>query len=667
MEATVSVLKLGKSFHSKLGSVFWSQKNKTEENIWRLIGIGCAAIQFIVLLALSLEIWRRDALTWDFSIFAQAWTLIGRGILNPFDSVMGILYIRNHFELIMWLAALFYPIFHSAFTLLVIQDFFAAASSLAAFIWILKMVYWRVNSVVVSRLLLGLSLCILLLNPWVYWVNGFDFHWQTTATFFAIITAFHLYHREEGHPKIALISALLTWTTGDVCVTYIVGIALLGLLIPKAHRKMSLFLLVSSLVYFLLISHFHLNTSGIVGGILSSFPGKARNTSVIELLIMLLTHPGIVAEKIGHKWVDIYSNIMPSGLVGVLSPYALGLSLPVIIENNLAQGQVFAAPTFNSYPLYPFVAVGSIHLIVSGWRWIAKRRPYAANLMTYLFVAFAALNALGWFLVWMPAYSSHWITVTRQQGQELSRLSHNISPKDEVVASQGIMGRFAEREYAYGIDGPGDFPINAENTVVLIAPYNGTETASPQQSLAMIDYLLRCPRARLLGVYDNIWEFKVDDNGRGHILRLPGSVPMVPAGELKSAVGKRAWLKGVPVYESEGDAMGYVTYGNYYRLDKGRYAANVRLNSEGTVKIEVWNATDGKCIARRTVTGRIIGDMINLPFVIQSEVKPEVFDGFSIFQTRMIETQVYDNFEVRVWAANGTKVTVFSEGVQRVQ
>ena len=53
----------------------------------RRVGVGLLAVQLVVMVALSIALYRRFDLTQDYAQYAQAWYAIAHGHLNPYDSV----------------------------------------------------------------------------------------------------------------------------------------------------------------------------------------------------------------------------------------------------------------------------------------------------------------------------------------------------------------------------------------------------------------------------------------------------------------------------------------------------------------------------------------------------------------------------------------------------
>lgn len=63
---------------------------------------------------------------------------------------------------------------------------------------------------------------------------------------------------------------------------------------------------------------------------------------------------------------------------------------------------------------------------------------------------------------------------------QLQRVMGEIPPSAEVIASQGVIGRFAGRRYVYPVLSANQvFPIRATTVIFVLAPDEGIELAPP--------------------------------------------------------------------------------------------------------------------------------------------------------------------------------------------
>ena len=92
----------------------------------------------IGLVAFSTVLYHRNFLGEDFATYNQAWTLIGRGHLNPYDTVFGFPFVKSDFELIVWPLAIVHLVVPTSAVLLWIQDAAVAGCGLVAYLCTLE-------------------------------------------------------------------------------------------------------------------------------------------------------------------------------------------------------------------------------------------------------------------------------------------------------------------------------------------------------------------------------------------------------------------------------------------------------------------------------------------------------------------------------------------------
>ena len=82
----------------------------------------------IGLVAFSTVLYHRNFLAEDFATYNQAWTLIGQGHLNPYDTVFSFPFLKSDFELIVWPLAIVRLVVPNSAVLLWVQDAAVAGS-----------------------------------------------------------------------------------------------------------------------------------------------------------------------------------------------------------------------------------------------------------------------------------------------------------------------------------------------------------------------------------------------------------------------------------------------------------------------------------------------------------------------------------------------------------
>jgi hypothetical protein len=77
----------------------------------------------------------------------------------------------------------------------------------------------------------------------------------------------------------------------------------------------------------------------------------------------------------------------------------------------------------------------------------------------------------------LPRIPSHWLMVDGSAAARLSTLEREIPPSAEVVASQGVVGRFAGRQDVFTYYGSGTYPVMRRTVVFVITPDEGPKVS----------------------------------------------------------------------------------------------------------------------------------------------------------------------------------------------
>jgi len=164
----------------------------------------------------------------------QAWSLIGSGHLDPYQTTFaynyphyGFPFWQSHFEIVMWPLALLHLVWSSPFVLLIVQDLALAGTGLVALRFGLELLQaeWPVE--VSGAPLIGIGLLVVLLaNPWTYWTASFDFHFQPVGAIFVALCARDVWNGRRR----AWWWAAAVLTCGDVAASYLIGLGIGALL-----------------------------------------------------------------------------------------------------------------------------------------------------------------------------------------------------------------------------------------------------------------------------------------------------------------------------------------------------------------------------------------------------------------------------------------------------
>lgn len=481
----------------------------------RFVGWILLGAQFVVILAFSIYQYHRFALTLDFGFSAQAWSSIAHGHLNPWSSLLDTEYWRNNAEFVMWPLALLHHVWGSTMVLLVIQDLAVVLAELVAFHWVLELLTRssrRLPRSTERLLVIGVA-AVLVLDPWCYETVAFDFHTETLAALFLVLAGRALW---AGRFRRLLWWVPLTLVCTAPASLYLVGLGVSGIVAGRRTRVAGLLVGVTGLGWFLLMSA--LSAVGLSGraveGVYAYLTGpRTAHVGILSVLWGALHHPAAVAALIGHRWLTVLTFLVVMGLVGAASPWGFGVTVAVFAPITLASSDLFLRlpASFQVWPALPFVLVGTVTILValfSGWH-ISKRLGFAVvGIWAAVLVPLAARA--------LPEVPAAWVKVSPGASATLSRVQQMIPGDAEVIASGGIVGRFAERDWIYNY--PFDYrprgtsytayPVVRPTIVLILAPDVGLHEAAPSEERAAVVYVRHTLHARPLLAGHGIYAFE---------------------------------------------------------------------------------------------------------------------------------------------------------------
>jgi hypothetical protein len=374
-------------------------------------------------------------------------------------------------------------------------------------------------------------------------------------------------------------------------------------------------------------------------------------------------HPFRPAEILWSARADVIANLAPGGLVGIGMPMILPLGLAIDISNSLlfnsSAGSVFTEPGFQDLPLYVFLPVGTVAVLA----WLLRRHRRTA----FVLASIVAAQAIGWGAVWGPRIPGQWLRVSGSEAATLASVQARIPASAEVVASQGVVGRFSGRTYAYGLLGPQGIPVR-RSTWFVIAPMAGIETFAPATSLALIGELAGPLHATLVAHANGVWAFHLTPPPGVTMVQIPGGSPPLPAWAASGAASQPVLDGAISSWHmASTGAKGYVSYGMEWLESPGRYRAEVTLSasvagSGNPVNVEVWddNTNTSTLLVRRTVPRATGIQQIVMPVTVPAIQNKTVFSGWGPFRADFNTTPPGQNIEVRVWSPGGAAVNVYS-------
>lgn len=616
---------------------------------------------WLLLLSLSWVQYSHFALTKDFAIYHQAWYEIAHGNLNPREFVNGSRYYKNHLEILMWAFAPLYWVWPHSFWLLALQDTGVVGAALVAALWSLRLIEQSSLSRVEQRFLSVVALVLLLANPWFMESATFDFHFQDIAGFFLIMSAWQF---SKNRNIAAFILAGLVTLTGNVSMTYLVALGFSVALHDRGRRLRGWAVVLIGIAGFLLSEHLGVNLGATVTASHSVTTASEGSANAPSLIVAILSDPSRMMSHLWDAKTNVYANIAPEGILGLANIWAFPIVVLLLIENALPGSfLLFSTPGFQSDPIYALLTVGTISVLIKA---IMKKRN-----LGLVFGVLVIINVLGWAVAWtgriVPvSFTDH---ITNSGASTLQSVRRRVPHNAEVVASQGILGRFAGRRYVLPFPiGHTAVPIKTKTVVFIVSPYEGIDVSSVSTELNRIAYLSHLPGSHLLSKKSGIWAFEWTHPRGVKSIVIPSS-NTTPAWGLGTVVGTPVlegslhdWHMG-----TQSNAYGYVVNQAYWRLANGQYQVKVRIAESGPTNLEVWNAT-GKVLLRRVALPATNGiENITVPFSVRHQYPLHVYKGIGLFRMDPPGgSSPYDNIELRVWTPGHEIVSVYSLKIERI-
>jgi hypothetical protein len=636
----------------------------------RIVGLSLLGIQLTGLGWWSYVLASRDVLSRDFSTYAQSIYLIVHGHLDPYSTTTGHLFWRDHSAFIMWPLAFVQSIWPHAVTLLWMQDLATVGMEAVAFVWICDIaadLARRRQAMVFPTALIALGIVLLAPDPWMVWASSFDFHIEAFSALCAIATARELF---LGRRR-AWVWAVLALSTGDLGATYIAAVGAGAALSGRRRLRAGSTIMLLGTAWFLLLSALHGSEGSqphdyaliLTGSNTGTVSGHDTSLNVITAA---LRYPARALHSLWDNRVDLWANLSPGGVIGLVwLPVLLPLWL-MLAESQLTSVVDFSYPGFQSIAVVPLVSVGTVALLGVLYRKASARGLTSASIWVLLIMM--AANSVAWAVVWIPHASERWLAVTPRAAAVIRGLQSRIGPRDEVIVSQGIQGAFATREFVYALFGAtATEPINAHRVWVILTVDQGIEIAKPSGIYADIDTLTHMSGSRLVVASDGIWAFEW--------LPQPGTRMLQLNPKLNAAVP--GWAlpgpSGIPVTDgmsadwhvSSTNQSGYVLDHAYWREEPGSYRIMTTLATSGGANVEVWNTTTSTLLSRQSVPATngktTVQTTVSLP-----ESPPEhLFSGWGPWRTDVDEPEG-DQLEVRVWSPGGDdQVDVYNVSLQK--
>ena len=665
----------------------------TTEGTRRLVvrvGWGLIALQLVGLMWWSSRVEHDVGLSWDFMTYYQAFWAIAHGHLNPSTTMMPGLYKTFPFwqqdgEFLVWLLAPFYWLFpNHQLGFWWLQDLAIAGISAVCFRWICELVpwekerSWRENDrALVSWMLV---LCLLLVNPWIYWSATFAIHLEPFGALFALLTLRALTQQR----RTVWLWAALTLLCGSAEVIYLISAGLAAsafwAMRWRAARQANLDRVAedaralrraaattsAGVIWMLALSAAHGTRAvtspwAVVHSDLRYLMGNGKSKlAIVHAAEQALLHPLSVASTIGSHWLNLWANVSPGGVIGLISIPGFFMSVPTLLENSLLRGQNFSYPGFFNLIVYPAMAVGTT-LVVAGM--LQRKRRIGM-----LLAAVAAVNVVVWCAVWLPKTGTAFLRTSPAAARTIRLAAKQIPTSAEVISSQGFVGAFADRLDIHVFGGPQDvlagpelFPVDARSVWFVLSASQGIEVPSTTATDRAIASVAALPNAKLVRYVDGVWIFRWTPPPDTHTVAIgspetpvPGWATAGTAGSPRLTGSPRAWT-----LVSTG-AEGYVVSGDIWLLQPGRYVAGVTLRDSSRTNVEIWSdQSSGDRLLARRVLSAAPTRTLRIPFAVDAVGSPPSWTGPFPFAYTPIPPSAAANIEVRIWTpGRGSAVSV---------
>ena len=660
----------GSSPHRLIAS--WRDRDVTvpDRNTWsrplrmvNLLGLATIVIEFLGLAKWSSQIADRFSLTSDMSFYNQGWFEIAHGKLDPYSSVIPPSFWHNAMELVMWpLAALWYLWPHTV-TLLWAQDAATAGCEAILLIWMCELA-----AVAETRdqhlrqwiAVLPLSgLVMMMVNPWVIWINSFDFHPEAIALLTTIIAARALW---KGNLRLAWVAAAVTLLSGAIGATYVVGVGLSALVVRRRLRQVGIGFIALGILWLLFMWTIRADTATTAYLLLANAM-HIKSITAFHLIGGMLAHPGAAVHAIWSVRTDIVANLSSGAIIGLFNPWTAGIAILVLAEGALTGSAQFIQPAGeNSLPVLLMVPFGTIAIVIA----IATVRRWWTHIGAIIFVLAAVLNSVGWSMTWMHRTNAQWIAVDAESATVLNRTLALIHANDEVIVSQGVAGRFAHRQYLYLlITGPRDtFPVVAKTVWFIVTPTIGIETETSTAAQIQLGQIAALPNNHLIVDSKGVFAFKWTPSRKVHSLTTIDS-NIIPVWTLGTSIG-HIETSGAPSKWRivSPSVAGVVMWGDYWRLNDGAYTASARLASTGPFKVQLWDVTLDKMLATHTfVSTAGVERSMSFTGVVHNRAAPVAFAGDGIFRILPVEPFPGDILELRIINPGRAFLAIYDVGL----
>jgi hypothetical protein len=497
---------------------------------WWTVSLVAIGVEALLLMAWSAFQSHRFALGLDFSIYNQGAWLIAHGHLNPWSSIDGYLFARDHFTLMMWPIAAVYALYPHPITLLVLQDLASLGAGLVAMRWVLEILEYRLGTSggalgrKVAAAIAGGALLAVLLDPWIWQGDAFDFHMEAFAALFIILASRDFWRHR---PVRALLWCGLTLLSGDFGSLFVIGLAVSVMVAAVGFRRWGVIALALGAGWMLMVHRFGLANADGLSGFAAVVYGSTPTPGTVtigNLGVALVAHPTRWLSIVGQKRGLLYENLIPTGFLGLLNPWTFGVTGVVLLSATLIGPRIFLQSGFQCLPAFAIGVVGTVLTLVA---WLThgdpRRHRRARRLVAALVGVVVLAQVVGLAVVMFPRTDTNWVRVSGSQAAVLSTVLAHTPPDAQVISSDGVMGRFSGRQWVEPLPWAGGptYPLHQRPVVFVIVPRAGVESLPPAQAQQVLTYVRDTLHAHPIAIGHGVYGFRWAPAPGVHAVTLP--------------------------------------------------------------------------------------------------------------------------------------------------
>ena len=294
--------------------------------------------------------------------------------------------------------------------------------------------------------------------------------------------------------------------------SYLVGLGIAGVVAGRSTRRRGLILIGVGIVWILFVVAIGSGKGSSLAGNYGYLAHVTAGTGVGATLTVawgIVRHPSGVFDVLRDRRGEILKFVWSSGTIGLFSAIGVGVAAVVIVPNALNQSPVFigAAAAFQNLAAAVFLTVGAVMFLA----WVVRRGRWGP-LLAWCFGIVALVQVLVTSQLWIARIPSTFLQVNAATAHDLSVVLARTPPDAEVIASQGVIGRFGARASLYPyLNGFADgqtIPVDRRDVVFVFVPHQGIEAATPAQTAAAVDVVRTSLHATQILSTPNVTAFR---------------------------------------------------------------------------------------------------------------------------------------------------------------